>query len=108
MAETLHDSLELRLEALAKRIAGLRERLSGATGAEKIKEFGELAELERRHRDLAQRLQALDKEPPEARAAKSGIIEKLAGDLGNAVDDFTDWVDSGHRSGRPLSGGFSP
>ena len=84
----LHRDLELRLEALAERIAALRQKMSKAKGAEKIEEFGEVEELERRLTVLAERLQALDREGPGFRRDVKAELEKIADDLSGGVEDF--------------------
>lgn len=97
----LHRGLEQRLRALEARIAALRQAMSRAKGEEKIEEFGEIAELEQRHRRLADRLRALDGEGPGFRQDAKAELEKLADDLSGVVEDFTLWVDSGYRGRRP-------
>lgn len=106
--QDLHRGLELRLEDLAQRIAALRQKMTAAKGAAKIEEFGEIEELERRHRVLAQRLQALNQEGPGFRQDTKAEVEKMADDLTGTIGDFVSWVDAGGNGRRPAIGGAKP
>ena len=107
-ANDLHRGLELRLEALAERIAALRQKMSMAKGVEKIEELGEVDELERRYAVLAEQLRALNREGPGFRQNIKAGIEKLADDLSGTVEEFMDWVDSDRQTPRPTIGGRKP
>lgn len=96
----LHPGLELRLEALAERIAKLRQKASTAAGVEKIEEFGEIEELERRHKELAERLQALNREGPGFRQNMKAELEKVVDDLTGMVEDFMLRADAVQFAGR--------
>jgi archaellum component FlaC len=100
--QSLHRGLQLRLEALAQRIATLRQKMSVAKGTTKIEEFGDVEELERRHAMLAQRLEALNREGPGFRQDIKAEIEKMTDDLTGSVGEFVSWVDAGARGRRPL------
>jgi predicted nucleic acid-binding Zn-ribbon protein len=104
----LHRGLELRLEALAARIAALRSAMSRAKGEEKLADAGEVAELEQRHQRLAERLSALDGEGPGFRHNVKAEVEKMADDLSGVVEDFTLWVDSGYCGAKPSLRGRRP
>jgi predicted nucleic acid-binding Zn-ribbon protein len=104
----LHRGLEVRLGALAERIAALRRKMKKAQGAEKIEEFGEIEELERRYNVLAERLQALNREGPGFRQDVKAELEKVADDLSGSVEDFMMWVDSNYRGRRPPIHGREP
>ncbi len=93
----LHPGLEMRLTALAARIAQLRQKMSQAKGVEKIEEFGEIEELERRHQMLEDRLRKLNREGPGFRQDVKAEIEKVTDDLTGTVQDFMTWIDSGQR-----------
>jgi predicted nucleic acid-binding Zn-ribbon protein len=93
----LHRGLELRLTALATRIAKLRQKMNQEKGLEKIEEFGEIEELERRYKVLADQLRSLNREGSGFRQDVKAEIEKVADDLTGMVEDFTIWVDSGYR-----------
>lgn len=97
----LHRGLEHRLEALAQRIAKLRQRMSAAKGTERLEELGEIEELDRRFDALAKRLQALNREGPGFRQDVKAELEKLADDLSGTVEDFVMWVDSNYQGERP-------
>jgi predicted nucleic acid-binding Zn-ribbon protein len=97
----LHRGLELRLEALAKRIATLRRKMKQAKSAEKIEEVGEIEELERRYNVLTGRLAALNREGPGFRQDVKAELEKVADDLSDVVEDFVMWVDSEFQGRRP-------
>jgi hypothetical protein len=91
MEETgLHPGLEIRLTALATRIAELRRKMTGAKGPEKIEELGKIEELERRHKVLADRLQKLNDEGPGFRQDTKADIEKVADDLTGRCRGFHD------------------
>ncbi len=105
MNETgLHPGLEMRLTALATRIAELRQKMSEAAPREKIEEFAEIEELERRHKVLEGRLRELNGEGPGFRQDTKAEIEKLADDLSGTVEDFVTWVDSDYRPDRRPKG----
>jgi predicted nucleic acid-binding Zn-ribbon protein len=104
----LHRDLELRLEALAERIAALRRKLRRAKGREKVEEFGEIAELEDRYATLAERLQALDREGPGFRQDAKAELEKVADDLSGTVEDFMSWIDADHQGNPPPLRGRKP
>lgn len=108
MEHGLHRGLELRLVALAERIAALRRNRNTATGAAKIEDFGEIEELQRRYDELAGRLQALDREGHGFRQDVKAEMEKVADDLTGVVEDFALWVDSGYRGRRPPLRGRKP
>jgi hypothetical protein len=91
----LHRGLEARLIALSGRIAALRHKMGDAKGIDKISDFGELDELERRYARLADRLRVLDREGPGFRPDMKAEIEKMADDLTGTAEDFALWIDSG-------------
>jgi len=101
MQHGLHRGLELRLVALAERIAALRQSMKQVKGAARIEDFGEIEELQRRYDVLAGRLQALDREGPGFRQDVKAELEKVADDLTGTVEDFGLWVDSGFQKRRP-------
>jgi predicted nucleic acid-binding Zn-ribbon protein len=96
-----HRELELRLEALAKRIGALRRKMKQVKRAEKIEEFGEIEELQRRYDALVERLAALDQEGSGFRQDVKAELEKIADDLSATVEDFTIWVDSEFQGQHP-------
>lgn len=104
----LHRGLELRLEALAARIAALRLKMGAAQGAEKIEDFGEIEELEHRHKRLAEQLSALNREGPGFRQDVKAELEKIADDLSGTVEDFVMRVDSDNQGIRPSIRGRKP
>jgi archaellum component FlaC len=104
----LHRGLELRLKALARRIAALRRATTKTKGAQKIEEFGEIEELERRYEALDKRLHALNREGPGFRQDVKAELEKLADDLSGTLEDFTMWVDSNYQGHRPKIRGRRP
>ncbi len=98
MEETgLHPALEMKLTALATRIASLRQKMSHAKVLEKIEELGEIGELERRHKVLADQLPGLNREGAGFRQDMKAELEKVADDLTGTVEDFVSWIDSGYR-----------
>ena len=103
-----HRGLELRLEALAQRIAKLRQRMRTAKGTKRLDELGEIEELDRRFDALAKRLQALNREGAGFRQDIKAELEKLADDLSGTVEDFVMWVDSNYRGERPSVRGRKP
>jgi predicted nucleic acid-binding Zn-ribbon protein len=104
----LHRGLELRLAALARRITALRHEMTRAKGAQKIEEFGEIEELQRRYDTLGKRLQALNREGPGFRQDVKAELEKLADDLSGTVEDFMLWADSDYEGQRPPIRGRKP
>ncbi len=105
MAETgSHPELEMRLTALAARIAELRLKMARAKGLEKIEAFGEIDELERRRKTLEEQVQRLTRAGPGFRQDVKIEIEKMAGDLKDTVEDFVMWLDSGSRPDRRPKG----
>jgi predicted RNase H-like nuclease (RuvC/YqgF family) len=95
-----HRGLELRLETLAARLRMLREKVDRAEGLAKIEGHREIAQLERRQKDLEQRLSALKREAPGFKHEMKNELEKLAFDLSGAVEDFILWTDSGFQPGK--------
>ena len=61
----LHPGLEMRLEALATRIAKLKQDIGPAAGIEKILEAGKIEQLEQRHKMLADQLRSLNRQGSE-------------------------------------------
>lgn len=92
--------LEERLSDLGARIAQLRQKMSGAGDPERSGELGEVEQLEQRHRQIQAQLQGLHAEGTEFRQDAKADIEKVADDLGGALDEFTRWVDSGYQADR--------
>jgi predicted nucleic acid-binding Zn-ribbon protein len=101
MSDGLHPGLELRLEALAERIGVLRRAMAKATGVERLADLGEIDELDRRFRRLADRLRALNREGPGFRSDVKAEVEKITDDLSGTVEDFLMWIDAGYRGRRP-------
>ena len=101
MEETgLHRGLEMRLTALASRIAELRQKMNRAKRLEKIEEFGEIEELEQRYKALEDQLSKLNREGPGFRQDMKAEAEKVADDLTGTVADFMTWVDFGYQPDR--------
>lgn len=96
----LHPGLEARLTALGERIASARIKMAQASGAAKIEAFGEVQDLENRHKLLSDRLDALNREGPGFRQNVKAEWEKLADDLTGSIENFTIWVDSGFTAER--------
>jgi predicted phage tail protein len=101
MGNALHRDLELRLETVTEHIAALRQKMNRATAREKVEEFGEIAELERRYRVLADRLQALNRQGPGFRQDMKAELEKVADDLSGSVEDLMEWLDSDRKGSPP-------
>lgn len=101
MKHGLHRDLQLRLDALAERIAALRRNMDRTKGAAKIEDFGEIGELQGRYDVLAERLQALNREGPGFRQDVKAELERVADDLSGVVEDFALWADAGYRGRRP-------
>lgn len=95
-----HRVLEARLHALVARIEEAKLRLAKTPGADRIEAFGEIKELEGRHRKLTARLSHLEREGPGLRQDMKAELEALADDLSGAVEDFMIWVDSGYAIDR--------
>jgi chromosome segregation ATPase len=97
----LHRGLEQQLEALAARIAALRQKMNAAGGGERVEDRGEIEELQHRYEETVERLRALQKEGPGFRQETKAELEKIAADLAGNVEDFVTWVDGGGRGRRP-------
>ncbi|MGH7035328.1 MAG: hypothetical protein ACREFL_16465 [Stellaceae bacterium] len=97
----LHRGLELQLEALATRIAALRQKMSTAGGGERVEELGEIEDLQHRYEETVARLRALQSAGPGFRREAKAELEKIAADLSGNVEDFVTWVDSGGRGPKP-------
>jgi len=99
MKETsLHPSLQMRLAALATRISELRQRASQVKGGERIEEFSEVEELERRYKTLDQQLRKLDQEGSGFRQDMKAEIEMVTDDLAGMVEDFFIWIDADFKA----------
>ena len=96
----LHSGLEIRLTALATRIADLRGRMNLETERGRTNAFGEIEELEQRHRKLEADLALLDGEGPGFRQDVKAGIEAFADDLAGWVEDHVMWIDSGFQPDR--------
>ena len=90
----LHPGLETQLAALAARIAALKEKRRTATGSERLEELGEIEELERRQKALADGLRSLDGEGPGFRQDVKAELERMAHDLTASLEDFVMRTDS--------------
>lgn len=99
--QSLHRGLEQQLEALATRIATLRQKMHAAGGGERVEELGEIEDLQHRYEETVERLRALQSEGPGFRQEAKAELEKIAADLSGNVEDFVSWVDSGGLRRRP-------
>jgi len=96
----LHSGLEIRLTALATRIADLRRRMGEGSEQGRIDAFGEIQELEQRHRKLEADFAQLDREGPGFRQDVKAGIEAVATDMSGWVEDHVMWIDSGYQPDR--------
>jgi hypothetical protein len=78
--------LEQRVEALERRIAALKRDVAKDPDPEKVLDSGRLAILEQRHQKLAERLHALDREPPGIRQSVGAELALLADDIDRTID----------------------
>ncbi len=103
----LHRGLRLSLDKLGERIAQLGESARGSGGVENTGRVVKLEQLERRHKELADRLDALNREGPGFRHEVKVELEKMADDLSGTVENFLSWVDADERGDRELPGPLS-
>ncbi|MDR3534125.1 MAG: hypothetical protein P4L90_26620 [Rhodopila sp.] len=98
MTETsLHSALEMRLLTLGARIDALKQKMSNAPTQEKVREFAELAELERRHKTLDERVRKLNQEGPGFRQNIKAELVLMADDLMGMSEDLMVWIDTGSQ-----------
>lgn len=95
--EGLHSVLQMRLTALGERIVELRRKMEKSSGAAKIEAFGEIEELEARHKALQEKLRGLEGDGEGFRQEVKTEIEMVADDMTNAVEDLVSWIDAGCR-----------
>ena len=101
MTETsLHLALDKRLTTLEARIVELKEKMSHASPPEKVHEFAELTELERRYKALEERVRALNLEGRGFRQNIKAELILMADDLTGASEALMEWIDTGRRPGR--------
>jgi hypothetical protein len=106
MKETgMHPGMELRVRALATRIAELKDKMHRATGIEWVEGVGELGELERRHKALDEQLSSLDREGPGFRQDVEAELETVVADLSGSIADFMARLDSRYRAERDQAHG---
>ena len=86
--KNLHPGLEMRLAALAERIVNLRLRATQEGELDRIKDLGEIEQLERRHKLLSDELQALNAEGPGHWQNVKAEIEKRIDDVAGTVEEF--------------------
>jgi len=91
---SLHSGLEMRLNALAMRIAKLRLDIGQTKGPAKIVAVGEIEGLEQRYKMLEDQLHKLDSEGPGFRQDVKAEIEKWADDLTGTLENFVMRLDS--------------
>ncbi len=89
-----HPILETRLEALRTRIERMRGKLFAAKDAERVEEFAEIKELEKRRAALADRLRKRERETPESRQGAGEELEAMADDLTATIEDLVIRLDA--------------
>ena len=92
-----HHGLELRLKLLESRIRTFKERTSRAEGLQRIEALGVINRLERRYKQLKDRLDELNREDPGFRHRIRNQLEKLAFDLSGALESFITRANSRYR-----------
>jgi archaellum component FlaC len=90
----LHSGLEIRLKALAMRIARLKQDIGQAKGLAKIVDGGEIERLEQRYKTLEDQLHKLDREGSGFRQDMKAEIEKRVDDLTGTLENFVMRLDS--------------
>ena len=94
----LHPGLDIRLTALAERIATLRQKISRNDNPEQLAKFGSIKELETRYKRLEVELDRLDLEGPGFLQDVKAGIDAMAIDLKGWVEDHIIWIDSGYEA----------
>ena len=92
-----HHGLELRLKLLENRIRTFKERTSQAEGLQRIEALGTISRLERRCKQLKDRLDELNRQDPGFRRRIRNQLEKLAFDLSGSLESFITRADSRYR-----------
>ena len=83
-----HSALHMRIKTLSRRIKVLKETMRKAPEEKRIAKFGELDELERRHKHLAERLHQIDREGSGIRRGADAELSLMADDLDGMLDSF--------------------
>ena len=90
----LHRGLEMRLAALATRIAKLKQDIGPAKGIEKIVDAGTIEQLEQRYKVLADQLRLLNREGSGFRQNVNAEIDKMIDDLTGTLESFVMRIDA--------------
>ena len=94
----LHPGLDIRLTALAERIAALRQKISQNDNPEQLAKFGSLKEIESRYKRLGIELDRLNLEGPGFLQDLEAGIDAMDIDLKGWVEDHIIWIDSGYQA----------
>jgi hypothetical protein len=96
----LHPGLDIRLTALAARIATLRQKIQQNGNREQIAKFGSIDELDTRYKQMEVELDRLNLEGPGFLQDVKAGIDAMAIDLKGWVEDHIIWIDSGYQTDR--------
>ena len=103
-----HSALQMRIKTLGGRINALKETMRKATEAKRIEKLGELDELERRHKHLAERLHQIDREGSGIRQDADAELSLMADDLDGVLDSFMFSVEEHYVAGEHLKSHRKP
>ena len=95
----LHVALKMRVRTLGLRITALKKTMSEATDAKRIEKLGELHELERRHKDLKERLHQIGREGPGLRQDVNADLSLLADNIQGGLNSLMFSIDEHYLAG---------
>lgn len=96
----LHPGMDIRLTALAERIAALRQKIQQNDNPEQLAKFGSIEELETRYKQMKVELDRLNLEGPGFLQDMKAGVDAMAIDLKGWVEDHIMWIDSGYQADR--------
>lgn len=94
----LHPGLDIRLTALAVRIATLRQKIQQRDNPEQLAKFGSIEELEKRYKRLESEVDRLNHEGPGFLQDMKAGVDAMSIDLKGWVEDHIVWIDSGYQA----------
>jgi hypothetical protein len=97
---SLHPALEVRVAALAARVAELKRKMSRPADLGHSLGSAEIAELEARRQMLEDKVRDLKQAGPSFQQDVKSEIEAVADDMTGWIEDHLRWIDSGYRPDR--------
>ncbi len=90
-----HPALKQRLTELERRISELKGKIAAARGVQKIEDVGDIGDLEQRHKEIAARLDNLDREGRGWAQNVKAELDLMADDLTASIERCISRADNG-------------